>query len=231
MQGGALSPPRLEVLYEDADLIAIFKPAGLNSQPSVDRKKHNVFDLLTASHKEVYLHHRLDKDTSGVMILSKSKRANKPMGEMFQEHRFTRTYLALCKGNQLPGSWDVENYLRSYKHKGQLKQQVRKSGGDYAKTHFRLLDSFQECALVEAQPHTGRMHQIRIHLAAPGNPILGDVLYGGKSTLVPRLMLHALRMEFKHPVTGQDVSIEAPLAKDFETILEKLKTTQSLTGR
>ncbi|MFP5518913.1 MAG: RluA family pseudouridine synthase [Bdellovibrionia bacterium] len=212
----------LQILFEDDDLLAVFKPSGLNSQPTVDKKKANVYDLLKKE-KEVYLHHRLDKETSGVMLLGKSKRANKPLGEMFQQHSFVRTYWALAKKKDYPESWCVENYLRQFRHKGQLKQQVRKSGGDYAKTEFKKLEEFDNSLLIQAQPITGRMHQIRIHLACEQTPIWGDNLYGGKCDWVPRLMLHAYTMEFTHPFSHERLIIRAPLAKDFETVLHNLR--------
>lgn len=220
----ALLASQLEILWEDSDFLAIHKPAGINSQPSVDRKKENIYDLLK-SEREIYLHHRLDKDTSGVMLFGKTTRSNPVLSQMFQNHEFIRTYWALTKPikNQPSGHWFVENYLRSYKERGRLKQQARKSGGDYAKTHFQLLKNYEKASLVEAKPMTGRMHQIRIHLAGPGAPIWGDSLYGGKCDWVPRLMLHALSLEFVHPFSKEKLVIQCPLAKDFRTVLEKLE--------
>lgn len=212
----------LEILWEDTDFLAINKPAGLNSQPVGNLKKENVFDLLRAK-QEIYLHHRLDKETSGIMLFGKTPQSNPVLSKMFQNHELIRTYWALAKPLPHNQPWIVENFLRSYKERGRMKQQVRKSSGDFAKTEFRIVQKFQKATLVEARPHTGRMHQIRIHLAGPGYPIWGDSIYGGQCEWAPRLMLHALSLEFEHPFSKEKLVIPCPLAKDFKNVLEKLE--------
>lgn len=222
----------LPILFEDDDLIIINKPSGLNSQPSHDRRLPDAFTGLQKqlNTKNIFLHHRIDKDTSGILLLGKSKQANKPLSEMFQNHQFERIYLALTKPGNKPlpaNAWTVENYLRPYKEGKIMKQQVRNSGGDYAKTDFQTLDANQKACLILAKPHTGRMHQIRVHLAVDRRPIWGDRIYGGRPTaelqnLIPRLMLHAWKMNFIHPITNSAIEVTAPLPSDFQQALDKL---------
>jgi 23S rRNA-/tRNA-specific pseudouridylate synthase len=105
-----------------------------------------------------------------------------------------------------------------------------KSGGWVAETHFRLQESYSDCDLIEAWPQTGRTHQIRVHLAFEKRPILGDHLYGGRSNKVPRLLLHARTLAFAHPVTKAEIKIEAPLPADFESILQKARLGEPMSG-
>ncbi len=151
---------------------------------------------------QVFLHHRLDKDTSGVLLFSKSKMANGPLTEMFREHRFQKRYWALTKAKtEIPDRWTIENHLTSRKDSSKIMKMFEtESGGDFAETHFKLMGSNEHAAWIEAKPITGRTHQIRVHCAHSGIPILGDTLYDGTDTRVPRLMLHAKSLEFNHPV-------------------------------
>ncbi len=217
--------PLLEILFEDADLIAVNKPPGLPSQPTVDKNRPDLFTLMKKQKKteSIYLHHRLDRDTSGVILLSKSKRANGPLTEMFRTHQFEKIYWALCKPeNPLPETWEIQNHLVARRKNAKSVKMFRtESGGDFAHTLFRTLNSSAEATLVEAKPLTGRTHQIRVHLLHSKASILGDSLYGGKDTRVPRLMLHAHQLNFPHPISGQPLKIVAPLPQDFATLLEK----------
>ncbi len=226
----------IPIIYEDADIIIVNKPSGLNSQPSHDKRLPDVYSLLTKKFigkGQVYLHHRIDKETSGILLLGKSKQANKPLTDMFREHQFERTYLAITKplstvaAAKSEKNWTVENYLRTYKDGKIMKQQVRKSGGDFSKTEFQMLDSNSKSCLILAKPFTGRMHQIRIHLATNQLPIWGDKIYGGRPTVelqnsIPRLMLHAWKMNFKHPITQTPMEITAQLPADFKNAVQIL---------
>jgi len=219
----------LALLFEDEFILAVNKPPGLPTQSGHDQKRPNLYGLLQEQQKQtLFLHHRLDKDTSGVLLLAKHPRANKGMTELFREHQIQKTYLAIAQkagAEPPPPSFSVLDHLAPVR--GSQRQLVRmvkvKSGGWRAETHFRCLESWRQADLWEAQPRTGRTHQIRVHLAGVKRPILGDFLYGGKSDKVARLLLHAKSLQFKHPVTGLVLNIEAPLPNDF------LKAMQSFS--
>ncbi len=229
-----------QVLYEDEWVIAVSKPPGLPSQATLDQARDHLVacikrflsrrDQVTAPY--LGQHHRLDRDTSGVMIFAKRKEANAGLASAFAEHRIQKTYLALSarQRQSIPAGWVVKNHLASSPKKGMRSSKVQAvaRGGDYAETAFRAREIFKQYVFIEAQPKTGRMHQIRVHLADDGLPILGDLSYGkvapreGEAP-APRLMLHAWRLELMHPVTGKKLVIECPLPRDFEGFLTQLR--------
>lgn len=218
----AFGPP--EVLFEDEDLLAVLKPAGLLSQQSLDPKRpHVVAWVKQHLNLQVALHHRLDKDTSGVLLLGKSKRVNAGLTDLFREQRLQKTYWALSKPRveDPRETFSVSNHVAPVRDvKKKLLRMVEvKSGGWKAETDFRVLRKSTEFDWIEAQPHTGRTHQIRIHLAGLKRPIWGDFLYGGKTSKFPRLMLHARRLVFLHPVSGVELAIEAPVPADFRAFV------------
>lgn len=227
------------IAFEDEWLIAINKPYGLPTQPTLDSSRANLYEILKTYLKErdgpssyVGLHHRLDRDTSGVILFTKKKEANVGVGEIFKTHTAQKTYLAIVASGtkKLPGSWKVDNFLKKDSGKKSKMRSVR-AGGDRALTEFFCIAQRGGFALVEARPKTGRMHQIRVHLSEAGTPILGDRTYGdGESA--SRLMLHAARLTFPHPISKIQTSIEAPMPGDF---LECLKAcalpSQSPLGR
>ena len=214
-----------EVLFEDDDFLAVNKPAGMPTQASVDKKRECLFEVLRPKYSYLGLHHRLDVPTSGVILLTKSERANKPVSDLFRERRITKEYLALCWKAPAKDQFSIENYLKEKKiAPGKKKMVAVRSGGDPAVTTFEVLERFGENAsFVKAFPRTGRMHQIRVHLSQLGHPILGDALYFRADRKYPRLMLHAHRLIFTHPFSHQKTVIECPLPEDFLTVLKKLK--------
>lgn len=222
-------PPRVaaaapEILLLDPDLLALNKPAGMPSHPTGS----GTLDALSwagcwlgqqGEEAEPILLHRLDADTSGVLLLARTVGANRCLARMFAERKMEKSYLALVVGAP-PREFSVDNYLRPGKRG---RTQVVHSGGQRAQTHFRTLAQGAGFALVEAVPKTGRTHQIRVHLAGSGYPLLGDSLYGGPQSLVGaasglvfrRHLLHARWLQFTHPREGQMVRVEAPLPADF----------------
>lgn len=231
------------ILHEDDDLLVVSKPPGLLSQPSLDPARPYLASEAGALLQHLHglsdppylaIHHRLDRDTSGVIALAKSRRANKPLMQAFKQRLAKKTYLALCAGPpQASTRFEVENHLATakrtgHKNKGPSPQIAVFSGGDYAHTSFQILDthSGSRTHLVQAHPTTGRRHQIRSHLATANLPILGDALYGGSAhiadTSIARVMLHAYRLELPHPVSGEVMLFEAPLSPDFTALLEHL---------
>lgn len=178
--------------------------------------------------QKFFLHHRLDKDTSGVLVLAKHPKANQPMSEIFKNHQIQKKYLCLCLRSQksmpmkaLTEPFKVINHLAPVRDpKKKLMRMVTvKSGGWKAETEFVFQKSLRELDLFEAYPFTGRTHQIRVHIASQFRPIAGDSLYGGKSSLVPRLMLHASEIKLSHPVTGEPLVIESPMPQDFASVI------------
>lgn len=221
------------ILFEDDFFLVAEKPAGLPSQPTVDKKRPDFFTLIKKQLREergtdfyLGLHHRLDRDTSGLMIFTKAKKANEPLAAMFKNREIHKTYLCLTKKHKCPEQWTVQNHLAETKDLKLKKMKMHsvRSGGNKAHTEFRKLREFSKGLLIEAKPLTGRMHQIRVHLAEAGLGIFGDDLYPSpKNPSASRLMLHAARLNFTHPFTKSEVSIECPPPADmldFETLLQ-----------
>jgi len=226
-------PPALTLLYRDRDLLAIDKPAGLPAHPTVAGRA-NALDLVSALLQSEghltppILLHRLDADTTGVLLFALTAEANRALYRQFVEHTIVKVYLALVAGAP-PASFTICNHLKA----GVRGRTIAvSSGGQPAETVFRTMQTIHpplakggegEFSLVEARPKTGRTHQIRAHLAGAGYPLLGDALYGevapldlaGGCILPSRHLLHACRLNFQHPATHQPVTVEAPLPADF----------------
>lgn len=214
----------IDTLFEDDILLIVNKPSGLLTQSSVDKKRPDLYSILSEKYPYLALHHRLDVGTSGVLLLCKDKSYNRQVGQMFSEHIAQKHYTALSyklAQRNLPDQWTVENHLALQKvsHKYDDRYASVQSGGDYAKTHFKKIEEKNNLVVIQARPVTGRTHQIRVHLYERGLPILGDGIYTNKK--VPpadRLMLHAHQLEFPHPKTQQSMCVVAPLPKDFTKI-------------
>ena len=215
------------VLHEDAHVLVLNKPSGLSSQGG-RIKAHTLDDLLWAfmrsNGKRPELVHRLDRDTSGVILAAKTKPAAGFLGKALQMRRFRKTYLALVASAPEPASGTIDAPL--------VRQEIGREsymrvcafdakGAQGAQSRYRTLASSEDAALVELEPLTGRMHQLRVHMAHIGRPLAGDVRYGGALTLAgraaPRLMLQAARLTFPHP-EGGSLTVEAPPPADFEAL-------------
>lgn len=211
--------PELPVLYEDEECLAVLKPPGLPSGPTRDLGRLHAAALAErGAGRSLTLLHRLDKDTSGVLLLGKAPAFSAALLDAFRHRRVEKRYLALVRGHPRE-SFEVVSHLRE--GEGDRMLTVR-AGGMRAETAFRVLARSRDHALVEAAPRTGRTHQIRVHLAQAGYPILGDGLYGGDATAggthVPRQMLHAWTLSFDHPGTGEELRLEAPVPEDFREV-------------
>ena len=226
-----------KILFEDVWFLAAEKPAGLPSQATVDKSRSDFYtelkkQLQAERGQDFYLalHHRLDRDTSGVMMFAKNREANDPLADMFKKHKVQKTYLCLCRNRKMPDIWEIDNHLAEVRD-NKIKKMKMKSvtaGGDRALTKFRLIEKFKYGMLVEARPLTGRMHQIRVHLAEEHMGIFGDDIYPClKTPVAPRLMLHALSLEFAHPFTGTPTKIESLLPEDMELFKAALNTKPS----
>ena len=226
-------PPKVEfnfskkhILFEDEYIIVLNKPIGVPTHSTLDPDRDHLVAGLKRFMKErdgkvsyIGLHHRLDKDTSGIVLLTKQQSVNKAVGDLFAKRKIEKTYVAATFAKNIKkDSWTVESHL-ARKPDSQVMQSV-KSGGDHALTDFEVLERGEKYALVQAQPHTGRTHQIRVHLYEYGLPILGDPLYNKDgSDKFPRLFLHAHKLRFKHPHTNFMMEIESDIPEDFEKLL------------
>ncbi len=216
---------KTDILFEDEFLIAVNKPAGLPSQATLDPTRDHMYAATQRYLKNTYvgLHHRLDRDTSGVLLMTKKKSANAPIAKLFSQREIHKTYLCLC-AKPLKEKWQRKSYLKKEK----MKVIETKSGGDLAITDFETIASSNNLSLVQAKPKTGRMHQIRVHCQAEKIPILGDSLYGsiendqrcvGRN--IKRCMLHAYQLEFEHFQSREKIKIQANLPADFENLVHE----------
>ena len=215
---------RAWVIHEDAHVLALNKPAGLSSQGGRVRA-HTLDDLLWAfarsNGKRPELVHRLDRDTSGVILAAKTKPAAGFLGKAIQARRLKKTYLALVSAAPEPRSGRIETPLLRTEIGRESHMRVATSdepGAQASTSLYRTLAATDEAALVELSPLTGRMHQLRVHMASIGRALVGDARYGGALTLAgapaPRLMLHARALTFPHPEGGER-SVAAPPPADF----------------
>ena len=221
------------VIHEDAHVIAFSKPPGLSSQGG-RIQAHTLDDLLWAfarsNGKRPELVHRLDRDTSGVILAAKTKPAASFLGKALQMRRFRKQYLALLSAAPEPASATIDAPLRREEIGRESYMRVvafDAPGAQGSQSKYRTLASGPEGAVVELEPLTGRMHQLRVHMAHIGRPLIGDVRYGGALTTAvgpaPRLMLHAARLSFPHP-EGGTTTVEAAPPEDFA----KLRTALGL---
>lgn len=213
-------PPPLVLLYEDAQLLAVDKPAGLPAQPTAGRVGLSLLDLVSAHlGREAGLVHRLDRETSGVTVFAKTEAAAGQLAAQFREGDARKRYLAVS-GPGLPERARVELPISRDPSRPGRYRAGEQWQGKSALTELERLFQGEEYCLVALYPRTGRTHQLRAHLRALGAPILGDSLYGGKSSAAglqaPRVLLHAQALRLRHPASGAELAIEAPLPKDME---------------
>lgn len=220
------------VIHEDDQIIALNKPSGLSSQGG-RIKAHTLDDLLAAfarsNGNRPRLVHRLDRDTSGVILTARTKPAAGFLGKAMMGRRFRKTYLAIVTpAAPEPAGGVIEHALRREEIGRESYMRLARPdepGAETALTRYRTLARTEGAALVECSPQTGRMHQIRVHLASLGRPIAGDARYGGALAVngqaVPRLMLHAVRLSFPHPAGGT-TTLEAPMPADMRALAESL---------
>jgi RluA family pseudouridine synthase len=213
----------VEILHVDDHVIALDKPAGLPVLPDGwQPESEYVLKRLEREHGRVWLVHRLDKATSGVMILARSAAAHRNLSLQFEGRSAGKIYHALCLGNP---SWEekiARHPLRvnvGHKHRTMVDDRE----GKPSETRFRVLRRFREYALLEAVLVTGRTHQIRVHACALGHPLVGDELYGASPTdLIARPALHSYSLTIDHPATGQRVTFTAAYPPDLEEALERV---------
>lgn len=223
----ALSPENipLTILYEDNDLIVVDKPAGLTVHPAPGHYTHTLVNAVLAHVPELETEetnrpgivHRLDKDTSGLIIIAKNGTAHMKLADQFKSRTVTKTYQALVQGHLSPETGIIDaNIGRDPRDR---KRMAVVSGGREARTEYRVIKYLGNYTLLEVKPKTGRTHQIRVHLSAIGFPIVGDATYGAKSEYLSRQFLHASRLVFKLPSSGQQMEFESELPDDLREAL------------
>ena len=222
-----------QVVYQDDYILVINKPAGIDCQPTPSRYKGTVYSALLNYLVNPYQRHqkpsigmvqRLDRDTSGLMVFSIHPRAHKNMTAQFTSRTIEKIYLAVVSGQLDPEEGEIKSFLARNRATNLMKS-VEK-GGQEAITRYRTVTSSHPATIVEIELLTGRSHQIRAHFSEAGHPLLGDLRYGGPSTLdgrqIRRQMLHASRLAFLHPVNGKRVSFSLPLPDDMAYITQIL---------
>jgi 23S rRNA pseudouridine1911/1915/1917 synthase len=229
---GHLAPEAipLKIIYEDADLMVIDKPAGLAVHPAPGHPSHTLVNAVlsylpglaqdTGSLRPGIVH-RLDKDTSGLILVAKNRLAQANLSEQFKSRTVSKAYLVLVKGKLTPDRGIIEAAIGRDPLNRQRMAVVSK--GREARTEYRVVKYIGNYSLLEIKPETGRTHQIRVHLAAIGFPVVGDAIYGFKSPHLSRQFLHASKIGFHLPSTGQYVDFTSPLPPDLEQALREIQ--------
>ena len=222
----------LDIIYEDSDIIVVNKPKGMVVHPANGNPDGTLVNAILSICKNSLsgiggelrpgIVHRLDKDTSGLIIVAKNDKAHINMSEQIKERNVKKTYIALVRGNA-PEEEATINMPIGRSTKDRKKMAVTKNGKQ-AITHFKVLKRYSKYTLLEIKIETGRTHQIRVHMAEIGYPVVGDAVYSnGKNEFgIEGQMLHAYKLEFMHPITNKHMELTAPLPQYFEEILKKL---------
>jgi len=226
---------KLDIIYENSDVIVINKPAGLVVHPAYGHKTDTLIDNLLNKIKfknknfseRTGIVHRLDKDTSGVLIIAKTENTHNHLVEQFKKQKVVKTYLALIKGNVKPKKGIIDSPICRNPTNRQKMTVCLPGEGKDALTEYKVLKYLHGFTLIEVKPKTGRTHQIRVHLSSIGHPVVGDKVYGGRhSQKVPHQFLHAYSLKIKLP-KGETKEFKADLPYDLQKILSRLSKKQS----
>lgn len=228
----APEPIPLAVVYEDSDLLVVDKPVGMTVHPGAGRSTGTLVHAVLAHSPGMALIggadrpgivHRLDKDTSGLLVVAKTEAAWRGLQAQIQSRRARREYLALVHGRLERSSSVIEAPIgRDPRHRTRM---AVVASGRRAVTHYTVAERFEDATLLQVRLDTGRTHQIRVHLAHIGHPVVGDPIYGRRANAwgMRRQALHARTLAFAHPTTGADMVFHAPLPTDFEEALQTLR--------
>lgn len=223
----------LDILYQDADVAVVFKPSGMVVHPAAGNERGTLvnallkhLDNLSGIGGEIRpgIVHRIDKDTSGLLLVAKNDRAHVSLSDQIRAHSVHRAYQAIVIGNLRDDEGFVDAPVG--RHPTDRKRMAVVPGGREARTNWRVLERLRGATLIEARLTTGRTHQIRVHMASIGHPVLGDPVYGPKKSPYPVAggqLLHAFQIGFVHPVTGEEMRFTAPPEPRFLEWLEKLR--------
>ena len=227
----------VEILYEDNDIIVVNKPKGMVVHPANGNLDGTLVNAVMAICKDSLsgiggeirpgIVPRLDKDTSGAIIVAKNDKAHINLSEQIKNHQVEKTYIALVKGFVKENEATI-NMPIGRSTKDRKKMAVNKNGKN-AVTHFKVIERFRNYTLLEVKIETGRTHQIRVHLSEIGYPIVGDTVYsnGKNEWNIEGQCLHAKSLKFKHPITGKEMFIEAPLPEYFKNVILELKKRET----
>lgn len=220
----------LNILFQDSDILVVDKPAGLAVHPGPGHPSHTLVNALLALCPDIQgvggelrpgIVHRLDKDTSGLMAVAKNDHAHRGIARQMKDRMVRKGYLALVRGRVEPAEGHIEAPIgRDPRNRKRMAVVV---GGRQAFTGYRVLRYLVGHSFVEVFPRTGRTHQIRVHLASKGHPLMGDSLYGGKSPALSRQFLHAHLLGFQHPRTDQYLEFTSPLPDELCRVLKTLE--------
>ena len=223
----------LDILYQDADVAVVFKPSGMVVHPAAGNERGTLvnallkhLDNLSGIGGEIRpgIVHRIDKDTSGLLLVAKNDHAHVSLSDQIRAHSVHRAYQAIVIGNLRDDEGFVDAPIG--RHPTDRKRMAVVPGGREARTNWRVLERLRGATLIEARLTTGRTHQIRVHMASIGHPVLGDPVYGPKKSPYPVAggqLLHAFQIGFVHPVTGEEMRFTAPPEPRFLEWLEKLR--------
>ncbi|NLO86826.1 MAG: RluA family pseudouridine synthase [Clostridiales bacterium] len=225
----------LQILYEDQDLVAVVKPSGMVVHPAAGNESGTLVNALLFAIKDLSgiggekrpgIVHRLDKDTSGLLLVAKNDAAHLSLSNQLMERSMEKHYLAVVNGEMKDVSGQVDAPIARSK-RDRKKMAIDQDGRD-AITDWMLLENLKHAALLDVHILTGRTHQIRVHMQSLHRPVLGDVIYGPKKgAQASRLMLHAYSLAFDHPRTGERIRLFAPPPEEFVAILKKMRVDQS----
>jgi len=221
---GPRSGPPFDILFEDRDIIVIDKPAGLLTM-ATDREKRRTAYALLFDHVQsrktawrLFIVHRLDREASGLLVFAKTEEAKHCLQEQFKDHSANRTYVAVTAGRIAKDQYTLTSFLaensafRCYSTPDTTR-------GKRAVTHVTVLRRSAQRTLVELRLETGRKHQIRVHLAEQGHPIIGDPVYGQDKSPIRRMALHATQLRFRHPHTHEPMTFDSPMPPAFATLI------------
>lgn len=225
-----------ELVFDDPHVVVIDKPAGISSVPYEERETGTAMDLIRGAWRRmgkpatsVPLHvvHRIDRATSGLLMFAKSKRAEVGLAAQLRAHAMERQYLCVAHGVVAPGR--IESFLVEDRGDGLRGSTTRTEQGKRAVTHVEVRQALRGATLCAVRLETGKTHQIRIHLAESGHPLVGEPVYirdyTGPVIASPRLLLHAATLGFEHPITGERISLSSPLPPDFTAVVDRLVAT------
>ncbi|MBL8645925.1 MAG: RluA family pseudouridine synthase [Sphingosinicella sp.] len=231
----------LSIVYEDADLIVVDKPAGLVVHPAAGNPDGTLVNALLhhcagqlsgiGGVARPGIVHRIDKDTSGLLVVAKTDLAHEGLAKQFATHSIGRRYLAVVAGRPSPPAGRIEGAIGRHPVHRKKMDIVSPGKGKHAVTHYRTLQPLKDAALVECRLETGRTHQVRVHMASSGHPLLGDPLYGRtrashrdvlKSLGFGRQALHARSLQLVHPRTQENLAFESPVPSDIQELIEAL---------
>lgn len=247
----------LDILFEDDDVIVINKPSGLVVHPAAGHAQDTLVNALLAHTRHLSMKfgeerpgivHRLDKETSGILVVAKNDQAHEHLTKQFQARSIHRIYFCICIGTPRPESGIIQSYLarhptdrkryaslRTADHKIQTTQEPEPSLGKWAVTNYQVLQSRSGLSHCRLKLETGRTHQIRVHLSEKGTPIAGDIVYGADKKIksieskkiqadlksLDRFLLHAAELRFVHPKTGQELSFSKPWPEEIQTLIQQ----------